>query len=139
MKQKGKKMITLSRKTLNTKIKIFKNDKEEIELNKDNLYYKIEDNFVDKLILEVNENDAFIEFLSDYGDYRILEDLKKEQFEISKDITIIKIPENRKDFEYDTGLYDTNGKRIFKLVPSVYMIDSLPMLLPEEVAETYPQ
>ena len=42
---------------------------------------------------------------------------------------------NRKEFEYDTGLYDTNGKRIYKLVPSVYLIDSLPMLLPESLAE----
>lgn len=43
--------------------------------------------------------------------------------------------ENRKEFEYDTGLYDTNGNRIFKLVPSVYMLDSLPMLLPESLAD----
>ena len=43
--------------------------------------------------------------------------------------------ENRKDYEYDSGLFDTYGNRIFKLVPTVYIIDSLPMLLPEEVAE----
>lgn len=42
---------------------------------------------------------------------------------------------NRKEFEYDTGLYDTCGNRIFKLVPTVYMIDSLPMLLPEDLTE----
>ena len=42
---------------------------------------------------------------------------------------------NRKDYEYDTGLYDTYGNRIFKLIPTVYMIDSLPMLLPEELAD----
>ena len=42
---------------------------------------------------------------------------------------------NRKEYEYDTGLFDTYGNRIYKLVPSVYMIDSLPMLLPEDVAE----
>ena len=41
--------------------------------------------------------------------------------------------ENRKDYEYDTGLYDTNGKRIFKLIPTVYIIDSLPMLMPDEL------
>ena len=41
----------------------------------------------------------------------------------------------RKDYEYDTGLFDTYGNRIYKLVPTVYMIDSLPLLLPEEVAE----
>jgi len=43
--------------------------------------------------------------------------------------------DNRKEFEYDTGLFDTYGNRIYKLVPTVYMIDSLPMLLPEDVAE----
>lgn len=42
--------------------------------------------------------------------------------------------QNRKEFEYDTGLYDTRGNRIYKLVPSIYIIDSLPMLLPEDLA-----
>lgn len=42
---------------------------------------------------------------------------------------------NRSDYEYDTGLYDTHGNRIFKLVPTVYMVDSLPMLLPENLAD----
>lgn len=41
---------------------------------------------------------------------------------------------NRKDYEYDTGLYDIHGKRIFKLVPTVYIVDSLPMLMPENLA-----
>lgn len=43
--------------------------------------------------------------------------------------------ENRKEFEYDTGLYDTYGNRIFKLIPTIYVIDSLPMLLPEDLAD----
>lgn len=43
--------------------------------------------------------------------------------------------ENKKDYMYDAGCYDTNGKRIFKLVPTVYVIDSLPMLLPESLVE----
>ena len=43
--------------------------------------------------------------------------------------------ENKKDYQYDTGLFDTYGNRIYKMVPTVYMIDSLPMLLPEDVAE----
>lgn len=42
---------------------------------------------------------------------------------------------NRKDYEYDTGLYDIHGNRIFKLVPTVYIVDSLPMLLPENAVE----
>lgn len=42
---------------------------------------------------------------------------------------------NRKEYEYDTGLFDTYGNRIYKLIPTVYIIDSLPMLLPEEILE----
>lgn len=42
---------------------------------------------------------------------------------------------NRKDYEYDTGLYDTNGNRIFKLVPTLYLLDSLPMLLPQDLSD----
>ena len=41
---------------------------------------------------------------------------------------------NRKEYEYDTGLYDINGNRIYKLVPTVYVVDSLPMLLPESLS-----
>lgn len=43
--------------------------------------------------------------------------------------------QNRKAYEYDTGLFDTYGNRIFKLVPTVYVVDSLPMLLPKDLAE----
>lgn len=43
--------------------------------------------------------------------------------------------ENRADYEYDTGLYDHNGNRIFKLEPTVYMVDSIPMIMPEKIAE----
>lgn len=43
--------------------------------------------------------------------------------------------ENRDEFEYDTGFYDTNGNRIFKLQPTVYMIDSVALLMPEDVTE----
>ena len=42
---------------------------------------------------------------------------------------------DRKKYEYDTGLFDTYGHRIFKLVPTIYVIDSLPLLLPEQLAE----
>lgn len=42
---------------------------------------------------------------------------------------------NRAEFEYDTGLYDTDGNRIFKLQPTVYVIDSLPMLMPEDISD----
>ena len=43
--------------------------------------------------------------------------------------------ENRSDFEYDTGFYDTSGNRIFKLIPSFYFIDSFAMLMPKEIAD----
>lgn len=43
--------------------------------------------------------------------------------------------ENRAEYEYDTGLYDTSGNRIFKLIPTFYFIDSFAMLMPKEIAE----
>jgi len=43
--------------------------------------------------------------------------------------------ENIKEYEYDTGLFDGEGNRIYKLVPTVYIIDSLPMLMPEDIAD----
>ena len=42
---------------------------------------------------------------------------------------------NRKKYEYDTGLFDVYGRKIYKLVPTIYMIDSLPMLLPKDLSE----
>ena len=38
-------------------------------------------------------------------------------------------------FEYDTGLYDYNGNRIFKLQPTVVILDSLALLMPEKLTE----
>lgn len=43
--------------------------------------------------------------------------------------------QNRDEFEYDTGLYDINGKRIFKLQPTVYIMDSIAVLLPDKITE----
>ena len=42
---------------------------------------------------------------------------------------------NRKDLTYDTGYYDMRGNRIFKLIPTLYIVDSLPMLMPESLAD----
>lgn len=50
-----------------------------------------------------------------------------------KNIVEIKL-QNKSEYEYDTGLYDTYGNRIYKMVPTVYIIDSLPMLLPNDLA-----
>jgi RecA/RadA recombinase len=51
-----------------------------------------------------------------------------------KTIHDIKV-ENRTEFEYDTGLFDTYGNKIFKLVPTIYLIDSFAMLMPDDVLE----
>ena len=42
---------------------------------------------------------------------------------------------NRADFEYDTGLYDDLGNRIYKLEPTVYILDSIALLMPEKYTE----
>lgn len=42
---------------------------------------------------------------------------------------------NMDKFEYDTGLYDTRGNRIFKLQPTVYIMDSIAMLVPDKIAD----
>lgn len=43
--------------------------------------------------------------------------------------------ENRDDYEYDTGLFDSAGNRIYKLEPTVYILDSLAMLMPEKYTD----
>lgn len=42
---------------------------------------------------------------------------------------------NRSEYEYDTGLEDIHGERIYKLVPTVYILDSLAMLSPDNILE----
>lgn len=42
---------------------------------------------------------------------------------------------NRDDFEYDTGLYNSFGERIFKLEPTVFGLDSLALLVKQEMTE----
>lgn len=42
---------------------------------------------------------------------------------------------NKADYEYDTGLCDSRGNRIFKLVPTIYILDSLALLTPEKLTE----
>ena len=42
--------------------------------------------------------------------------------------------ENRAAYEYDTGLYDSTGNRIYKLQPTIYILDSLALLMPEKYA-----
>lgn len=40
--------------------------------------------------------------------------------------------EARESYEYDTGLYDYSGNRIFKLEPTIYILDSLALLMPDK-------
>lgn len=43
--------------------------------------------------------------------------------------------ENKSQYEYDTGKYDIYGNRIYKLIPTFYFIDSLALLMPNDVME----
>lgn len=90
-----KKMIKLSTKTPNAKIKI-SNDKNK-ELNSKNPYYEL-GSFSGTLQLELKEDDAFIEFLYDFGENDILTDESKENYISDKNTVIIKIPKTQKDF-----------------------------------------
>jgi len=40
--------------------------------------------------------------------------------------------ENADKFRYDTGLYDTHGRKIIKFQPTIYIIDSIPLLCTEK-------
>lgn len=42
---------------------------------------------------------------------------------------------NKADYEYDTGLCDSRGNHIFKLIPTIYILDSLALLTPEKLTE----
>lgn len=42
---------------------------------------------------------------------------------------------HRDDYEYDTGLLDFLGNPIYKLIPTVYILDSLAMLMPDKLTE----
>ena len=55
-------------------------------------------------------------------------------YERVKLISDIKL-ENREKYLYDTGMYDEFGERIYKLEPTVVILDSLAMLMPEKLTE----
>lgn len=42
---------------------------------------------------------------------------------------------NYDELQYDTGLYDFDGNRVYKLQPDVYLLDSAAMLIPEKFSE----
>ena len=43
--------------------------------------------------------------------------------------------EDRETYEYDTGTYDTQGNKIYALEPTVYILDSLALLMPEKYTD----
>lgn len=43
--------------------------------------------------------------------------------------------ENYSEFLYDTGTFSTTGEKIYKLQPTVYILDSLALLMPEKISE----
>ena len=42
---------------------------------------------------------------------------------------------NREEYEDDTGCFDTHGERMFKLEPTVYILDSVALLMPEKYTD----
>lgn len=56
-------------------------------------------------------------------------------YERIKMIHDIKVIENREEYEYDTGLLTTDGKPIYKLEPTIYILDSLAVLMPEKYTD----
>lgn len=43
--------------------------------------------------------------------------------------------ENRAEYEYDTGFLDSHGNHIYKLEPTVYILDSVALLMPAQYTE----
>ena len=96
-----KRILKLSKKTLNSKVKITKGDEQTAkELDEKSQYYSFEEGaFTGKLELKIEENDAFIEFLSNEGDSEILKDISKENYSTNNNLIIIKIDKTQKSFE----------------------------------------
>ena len=131
------KIIKLSRKTLDSKIKI-KNGNEEFELNKDSMYYKLKERFYGSLTLIIQENDAFIEFLfhiEDTNEYDIISPHTFKNYEINKLNTIITIPYTQKDieininsdssFQFSYSFYFSNDKKYYSNSISNIKISSI--------------
>ncbi len=55
-------------------------------------------------------------------------------YERVKMIHDLKLQE-RESYEYDTGYYDSTGERMFKLEPTVYILDSVALLMPEKYTD----
>ena len=92
--------------------------------------------------IEKSLNQARREFLLDMSQDEIKNHVKirtdgittESLFERISTIANEKI-NNKKEYTYDTGKYDPYGNRIYKLIPTVYVIDSIAMLMPEDVLD----
>lgn len=71
--------------------------------------------------------------LDKYVDMRNTGITTENLFDRIKTIHDLKI-QNKKEYTYDTGCFDTYGNRIFKYIPTVYVVDSLPLLMPEDLS-----
>lgn len=88
----------------------------------------IEGGITDQRMQQLLGFDSYDEFKSRY--IRRNAGITAENFyERIKMIHDIKL-NNREDLMYDTGLFDPNGKRLYKFEPTIYILDSLAMLMP---------
>ena len=90
--------------------------------------------------LEAATNDTRYEILTRFTEGELKNKYKHRDSGITvesfykqfKEIHDIKIS-NSNEFIYNTGFEDIYGNPIFKLEPTVYILDSIPMLMPEDV------
>lgn len=61
--------------------------------------------------------------------------ISTETFYKSIKIIYDKKTEHADEFTYDTGKFDSRGNRIYKMQPTVYILDSLAMLMPEKMTQ----
>lgn len=102
--------------------------------------FKTSSLFIDDI--EGGANDRRIEILTRMDTEEIAERIvyrntgitSENLYERIKMIHDMKV-ENKQDYLYDTGYYDYKGERIYKLEPTVYMIDSIPLIMPKNIIE----
>ena len=102
--------------------------------------FKTSSLFIDDI--EGGANDRRIEILTRMDTEEIAERIvyrntgitSENLYERIKMIHDMKV-ENKQDYIYDTGYYDYKGERIYKLEPTVYMIDSIPLIMPKNIIE----
>ena len=115
-----KSYLGLSRLTLDSEIKIKKIETgEEVTINKNNMYYRfneVDEIFKGKIILKVNNlKSALFSFIYKFSENEteILNEKEYINYNISKEITIIKFDKNKKD-KYIKISISTNNKKEIK-------------------------